>query len=137
MSQIEVFRYARLAAKAADEKLGENILVFDVRKASTLADCFLLVSGSSHIHIRAIEDSVREVLRDAGASLRRTDGQRGHLWRALDYGNLIIHIMDQKTRDFYAMERLWERGKLIEWADAKPKRKPAKKKSGSKRKKVR
>lgn len=101
--------------------------------------------------MRAIEDSIREALKEAGATLMRTDGQRGHLWRALDYGSVIIHVMDQKTRDFYAMERLWERSKSIEWkpapkAPAKPPVKlmkkpvkkakaPAKKKKAAPRKK--
>ena len=125
MSTVDAFKFARIAARAADEKIGEDILAFDVRRESTLADCYLLVTGSGHIHIRAIEDAIRESLREAGADLRRTDGQRGHMWRALDYGSLIVHIMDQKTREFYAMEKLWERGKRIDWSGKeKPARSP-------------
>lgn len=118
---------AKLAAKIADEKIGEDILVLDVRKESSLADFFIFVSGSNHIHIRAVEDAVREELRSVGAKLIRTDGQRGHLWRALDYGSLIVHIMDHKTREFYSLERLWERGKEVKWkksaGSAAPKKK--------------
>ncbi|MCG3204791.1 MAG: Ribosomal silencing factor RsfS [Elusimicrobia bacterium] len=121
MSAPSIFKDIRLAAQVADEKLGENILAMDVRKESSLVDCYLLVTGSTHIHIRAIEDAIREALRLAGAILKRTDGQRGHLWRVLDYGSMIIHIMDQKTRDFYAMEKLWERGRVIDWRDDKNK----------------
>ncbi len=128
---MDAFKYARVAARAADERLGEDILVFDVRRESSLADCYLLVTGTSHLHIRALEDAVREALREAGAELRRTDGQRGHLWRALDYGQLIIHLMDQKTREFYAMEKLWERGKKVEWSKKEP---AATKRSAPKRK---
>lgn len=131
MSKVDAINFARVAARAADEKLGEDILAIDVRRDSSLADCYLLVSGSGHLHIRALEDAVRESLREAGADLRRTDGQRGHLWRALDYGTLIVHIMDQKTRQFYAMEKLWERGKKIDWGEKEapaPKRTPAKRK---------
>lgn len=132
MSKVDAFQHARMAARAADDKLGEDILAFDVRRESSLADCYLLITGTSHIHIRALEDAVREALRVSGAELRRTDGQRGHLWRALDYGSLIVHIMDQKTREFYAMEKLWERGKKIDWSGKPapaPKRPPVKKKA--------
>lgn len=103
----------RVAAKAAEDKKGENIVALDVRGQSSLTDGFLFVSGTSHIHIRAIEDAIREALKGTGALLARTDGQRGHLWRALDYGSFIIHVMDKKTRDFYSMERLWERARPI------------------------
>lgn len=127
MTKLDAFKFARIAAHAADEKIGENIVAFDVRKQSSLADCYLLVTGSTHIHIRAIEDAMREALREAGADLKRTDGRRGHLWRVLDYGFLIIHVMDQKSREFYAMEKLWERGKLLALGikqEAKPEKKP-------------
>lgn len=113
MTYAEILSQLRIAAKAAEDKKGEDIIAFDVRGQSSIADSFLFISGSSHIHIRALEDAVREELKKTGATLNRTDGQRGHLWRALDYGSFIIHIMDQKTREFYAMERLWERAKSI------------------------
>lgn len=113
MSYAESLSQVRTAAKAADERKGEDIVAFDVRGQSSITDAFLFISGTSHIHIRALEDSVREELKKNGATLSRTDGQRGHVWRALDYGNFIIHIMDKKTREFYAMERLWESAKPI------------------------
>ena len=123
MSQMDAFDAARVAARAADDKLGQNILVVDVRRESSLVDCFVLVTGMTHLHIGAIEDAVRESLRLGGARLVRTDGQRGHMWRALDYGNLLVHIMDQKTRDFYAIEKLWERGRPLSWKAEAPKKK--------------
>ncbi len=126
MNQLDAFEAARIAARAADEKLGQEILVVDVRRESSLVDCFLLVTGMTHLHIGAIEDAVRESLREGGAKLVRTDGQRGHLWRALDYGNFIVHIMDKKTREFYAIEKLWERGKPLSWKMPAPKKRPVK-----------
>jgi ribosome-associated protein len=126
LNHLDAFDVARVAARAADEKLGQDILVVDVRRESTLVDCFLLVTGMTHLHIAAIEDAVREALRAGGANLVRTDGQRGHLWRALDYGNFIVHIMDKKTREFYAIEKLWERGKPLTWKMPAPKKRPVK-----------
>ncbi len=136
MTKVDAFQFARQAARAADDKIGEDIMVFDVRKESSLADCYLLITGTSHIHIRALEDAVRDALRDSGAQLRRTDGQRGHLWRALDYGSLIVHIMDHKTREFYAMEKLWERGKIVDWADKTPVKTASRKKSPARKKAI-
>lgn len=113
MSRLDALKYVRLAAEAASDKLGTDILALDVRRVTSVTDCFLFITGSSHIHVRALEDGIREKLAESGARLQRTDGQRGHSWRALDYGSLIIHIMDQKTRDFYSIERLWNQGKPI------------------------
>ena len=132
MKRPEAFKHARVAALAADEKQGEEILVIDVRDESSVADCFVFVTGTTHVHVRALEDAVRQSLAASGARLLRTDGQRGHLWRALDYGSLIVHIMDKKTREFYGMERLWDTRKMIDWEPAKPepkKRVPRKKKA--------
>ena len=117
MNHLDAFEVARVAARAADEKLGEDIIVVDVRKESSLVDCFLLIT---------LEDAIREALRVGGAKLVRTDGQRGHLWRALDYGNFIVHIMDHKTREFYAIEKLWEKGKPLTWKMPQPKKRPTK-----------
>jgi ribosome-associated protein len=134
MNKADALRITKLAAKVADEKLGEDIVALDVSRESTLADYFLFVTGTSHVHIRALEDIIRESLRQAGVNLTRTDGQRGHVWRALDYGQVIIHLMDEKTREFYAMEKLWERGRPVAWSPASapsakpvPPRKPRKK----------
>ena len=130
MKKTNTLKYARLAAQAADEKLGEDIVALDVRGQSSVTDTFVFVSGTSHIHVRALEDAVRESLAEAGAELRRTDGQRGHHWRALDYGSLIVHIMDTATREFYSIERLWDEAKRISLSGAAPAApRPRKKKS--------
>jgi len=92
-------KQVRVAAKTADDKLGEDIKILDVRNQTAVADYFLFISGSSHVHVRALEDAVRAQLKDEGANLLRTDGQRGQLWRALDYGSFIVHIMDKKSRE--------------------------------------
>ena len=128
---VDPMRLVRLACQVAEEKLGQNVLALDVRRQSSVADAFVFVSCTSHLHIRAVEDAIRERLKDEGARLVRTDGQRGHLWRALDYGAFLVHIMDQKTRDYYAIERLWDQSKAISFrgdAPSKPARtsKPAK-----------
>ena len=135
MTKTEALSFTKRAAQIADEKLGQEIVALDVSKESSLADYFVFITGTSHVHIRAMEDAIREAMKSAGAALTRTDGQRGHLWRVLDYGAVIVHLMDAKTREFYSIERLWERGRPVAWtakkpaekkAGPKPRRKPAK-----------
>lgn len=124
MTKTEALTYTRKAAQAADEKMGEEITVLDVSKESSLADYFLFITGTSHVHIRAMEDAIRDALKESGASLTRTDGQRGHLWRVLDYGAMIVHIMDAKTREFYSIEKLWEKGRPVSWSAKKAAKAP-------------
>jgi ribosome-associated protein len=114
------FESAKIAAKAASDKLGLDIIALDVRPLTTLAEIFLFVGATSHVHVRALEDAIREDVGDkTDLSLLRTDGQRGHLWRVLDFGSLLVHIMEQKTREFYAVERLWNAAKHIQVLDKK------------------
>jgi len=132
---------AKIAAQAASDKLGVDIVALDVRPLTTLADVFLFVGATSHVHVRALEDSIRETLSAEGAKLIRTDGQRGHLWRVLDFGGLLVHIMEQKTREFYAVERLWNAAKEVpvlmeekkKRASVKAKRAPAKRRPARKK----
>lgn len=131
MAKMTAIDHARIAAKAADEKQGVDVVAIDVRSLSSVTECFLFVGATSHIHVKALEDAIREKMRLSDADLRRTDGQRGHPWRVLDYGTLIVHIMEQSTREFYSIERLWNQGKQISLTAPAPakKRKPAKAKA--------
>ncbi|MFN0117219.1 MAG: ribosome silencing factor [Elusimicrobiota bacterium] len=122
-----ILNAVKLAYKTADDKLGEDILVLDVRKQTALTDYFIFITGTSHLHIRALEDALREELKKEDLNLKRTDGKRGHLWRALDYGRLIIHLMDKKTREFYAIERLWDEGEVVKISSPVEKKKTNKK----------
>jgi len=125
MKALSSLKLAHVAAKAADEKQGKDILALDVRKLTAVTEYFLFVSGTSHVHVRALEDEIRKQAGDAGGTLRRTDGQRGYPWRVLDYGDVIVHIMDQPTREFYSIERLWNQGKRLDLI--KPKKKAPRK----------
>ncbi len=117
-----------MAAQVADDKLGKDITILDVRGQSSATDCFVFVGATSHLHVRSLEDGIREALKTGGVQLIRTDGQRGHLWRVLDYGTVLIHIMDQKTREFYGVERLWDQAKKVAFLkETKPKKKTRKK----------
>jgi ribosome-associated protein len=130
-------RFAKLAAAVADEKIGQDIVILDVRGQTAVSDFFVFVGATSHLHVKSLEDSIRERLKGEGATLLRTDGQRGHLWRVLDYGSMLVHIMEQKTREFYGVERLWDQGKRVAAKAQKEKkpRKAAKRKTPAKRSK--
>lgn len=103
----ESARMAQVAAMAADEKKGKDVRILDIRSVSTMADYFVICTGTSNVHVRSIADSVEEQLALAGLRLHHMEGYQNGRWILLDFGDLIIHVMHQEERDFYNLERLW------------------------------
>jgi ribosome-associated protein len=98
---------ARRARKILDEKKGEDIVLLDVRKWSGITDYYLIVSGTSSPHVRAMFDEVLHVLKEEGMACYRRSGDPESGWLVLDYVDVIIHILTAQKRDYYALEELW------------------------------
>ncbi len=106
---------AILAAKALDSKKGGEIKVMEVTDLTTLADYFVICTGSSNTQINALCDAVEEKLEEeAGEKPLHREGHRGGVWVLLDYGCLVIHVFDTEAREFYGLERLWSDGKPVD-----------------------
>ena len=95
------------AARAASEKLGADIIAFDVSDQLAITDAFLIASGSNDRQVKAIVDEVEEKLRDLGAKPLRREGERDGRWVLIDYGDIVVHVQHEEEREFYALERLW------------------------------
>jgi ribosome-associated protein len=92
----------------AENKKAENIIVLDVREVSTITDYFVIATGTSEPHLRAIVDEVRDKLQEQhGLRPRATDGTFATSWVVLDYFDVIIHIMRADVRQLYDLEGLW------------------------------
>lgn len=103
---------AELAAKALAEKKGKDIQVLEITDLTTLADYFVLATGSSNTQINALVDNVEKILTEqAGEEPLHREGYRGGTWVLLDYGCVAIHVFDAESREFYGLERLWRDGK--------------------------
>lgn len=98
----------RLAARAADDKKGEEIVALDVSSRMPLADVFLVVSGSNERQVVAIAEAVEEALLADGTKAVRREGIREGRWALLDFNDLIVHVMHQEDRAYYELERLWK-----------------------------
>jgi ribosome-associated protein len=96
-----------MAAKAALDKLGENIVALDVSGPMPLTDIFLLVSGRSERQVAAIADDIEDKLLQAGVKSLRREGKALARWILLDFGDVVVHIMHEEDRMFYSLERLW------------------------------
>ena len=105
---------AAIAAKALDDKKGVDIRLLETADVTTLADQFLICTGTSNTHVKALCDSVEKALDEAGEPALRREGHRSGTWVLLDYGCLVVHVFTEETRQFYDLERLWSDAKKID-----------------------
>ncbi len=105
---------AALAAKALDDKKGVDISLLEITDVTTLADHFLICTGTSNTHVKSLCDAVEEALDNAGEPALRREGHRSGTWVLLDYGCLVVHVFTEETRQFYDLERLWSDAKKID-----------------------
>jgi ribosome-associated protein len=98
---------AKIIARVCDETKAVDINVVDMTGRSSLADFFIVCTGNSEPHLRAIADHVREVLIKQGRYPLNTDGAAGNQWVVQDYGSVILHILNPDTRRYYNLESLW------------------------------
>jgi ribosome-associated protein len=95
------------AARAASDKLAEDIVAYDVSEQLVITDAFVLCSAANDRQVRAIVDEVEDKLREKGAKPVRREGERDGRWVLLDYGDIVVHVQHVEERQFYALERLW------------------------------
>jgi len=95
------------AARAALDRKAEDVLVLDLKKASSFTDYFVIASGNNQKQILAIADAVLDTLRPLGLRPNHTEGYPRQEWILLDYPGLTVHVFSKKMREFYDLERLW------------------------------
>jgi len=131
-------KLALLCRELADNKKAENMLVLDVRKLSSVTDYFVIVSGSSSPHLRAVVNEITDKLReDHGLRPKATDGNTTGDWVVLDYFDVIVHVMRTDVRERYDLEGLWGDAPQVKPGDKSEKatpKKSAKKKAAIKKK---
>ena len=98
---------ALAAAKALDDKKGIDIRLLKITDISSLADYFLICTGSSNTHVKTLCDAVEEAMDRLGEPALRREGHRSGTWVLLDFGCLVLHVFTNETRKFYDLERLW------------------------------
>lgn len=119
-------KLALLCRELADNKKAEDIVILDVRKISSITDYFVIATGSSEPHLRAITNEITDTLRaEHGIRPRAIDGNLQTAWQVLDFFDVIVHIMRQDVREKYDLETLW--------GDAPKVKPPAKRKARPKK----
>jgi ribosome-associated protein len=114
----QVREWARTAARAASAKGGEETVIIEVGAVLAITDAFVITSGRNTRQVKTIAEEVEAKLKaEGGISPLRVEGLGDSQWVLLDYGDLVIHVFLDETRDFYDLERLWSDAPRVAWED--------------------
>lgn len=102
------------AVKALDSKLARDIEVIEVESLTSLADYFIIASGTSSTQVRALADEVEFKLKENGILPQRIEGYSSRSWILLDYSSVVVHIFTGEAREFYSLEKLWADGRKVD-----------------------
>ena len=103
--------------KALDEKKGLDIKLLKIDHVSSLADYFLICTGTSDTHVKTLCDYAEYTMEQLGEPMLSREGHRGNAWELLDYGTLVIHVFTEEARRFYDLERLWADAEQVDISD--------------------
>ena len=107
---------ARIAARAADEKQGSNIVVLNVGDILAITEMFVIVSASNSRQLRTIANEITAKIREeSDRTLLRSEGMAEQQWVLLDYVDVVVHIFSEEIREFYEIERLYQDVPVIDW----------------------
>ena len=106
---------ACVAAKTAADNKGRDILVLDMRSCTPLFDFFVLSTGTSRRQIHTLAEETDAALRAEGDTRSGIEGYEASKWIVQDYGDVMIHVFDADTRDYYKLEELWADAKKVDW----------------------
>jgi ribosome-associated protein len=112
-------KMALAAARVAAENRGQDIVVLDVSKQTSLFDCFLIVTGTSRRQLHAISEDIHRVFKnDLHEQRLSISGYTESRWIVVDYGGLVVHLFDEEARSFYDLEGLWGDGTRVDLTEA-------------------
>ncbi|HBR13932.1 MAG TPA: ribosome silencing factor [Candidatus Omnitrophica bacterium] len=106
---------AKKIAIFASDKKAEEISILDMRKVVNFCDYFVICSGNTDRHVRAIADHLKEELGKTGVQARFHEGLKKSDWVVFDTGDVIAHIFQKQAREFYKLEYLWHEAKAVNW----------------------
>ncbi|HEY9758108.1 MAG TPA: ribosome silencing factor [Oculatellaceae cyanobacterium] len=119
-SHISARKAAYAAANAADDKKAHGTTILDVRQVTVIAEYFVITGGDNQNQVRAIVESIDESLEKLGYRSGVIQGKQEGRWVLLDYGDVIIHVLQEKERNFYKLEQFWNHALIVpveEWRD--------------------
>jgi ribosome-associated protein len=107
-----------LAVQAAQSRKAEDIILLKIGPANAFTDYFVICTGTNPRQVQAIADSVESTLKSEGVRPIGIEGYRTAEWVLLDYGDFVVHVFSQQSRQFYSLERLWKTAVRLPLPDA-------------------
>ena len=102
------------AVKILDNKKAEDLTAIKIKDLTILAEYFIIAGGSSNTQVRSMADEVEFKLGEMGLKPHKIEGYQAANWIVLDYIDVVIHIFQTETREFYSLERLWSDGEIMD-----------------------
>ena len=116
---VDAVTLARLAADAISDKKGQDIVLLEVGDLFVITDVFVIATGNSRPHVQSLVDRVEELLKEeVGRKPLRDEGRTEAEWVLLDYGDIMVHVFQRSSREYYDLERLWRDAPVIDWSPA-------------------
>lgn len=108
---------ALAVTKALDQKKGMDIKLLGIGKVSSLADYFVICTGTSNTHVKTLCDYAEYTMEQLGEPMLGREGHRGNSWELLDFGSVVVHVFTDEARGFYGLERLWADAEQVDLKD--------------------
>ena len=106
--------------QALDAKKGMDIALLKIDRVSTLADYFLICTGTSSTHVKTLCDYAEYTMEQLGETMLGREGHRGNSWELLDYGSVVVHVFTEEAREFYDLQRLWADAEVVDLKEIIP-----------------
>lgn len=113
--KLSALERATLAARVGDDNKGRDIVVLDLRGLTPLYDFFVLMTGASRRQLHTLSDETEAALKAVGDRRLSIQGYQSSRWIAQDFGDVVIHVFDEDSRIYYALEDLWADAKRVDW----------------------
>ena len=99
--------------KAIDAKFGKDITLLDLRGITPIADFFFIVTGGSAPQLAALSEAAEEVMKAYDIPLKHREGVKSANWTLLDFGDIVVHLFDQESREYYDIDHTWADAKML------------------------
>ena len=108
---------ALAVTRALDEKKGIDIKLLKIYKVSSLAEYFVICTGTVNTHVKTLCDYAEFTMEQLGEPMLGREGHRGNSWELLDFGSVVVHVFTEEARKFYDLERLWADAELVDLSE--------------------
>jgi ribosome-associated protein len=110
---LNTIEIARAIVNTLEDKKGEDILLLDIHEIASFTDYFVIVTGTSDRMLNALSDAVQETVKKEFGLNGREEGHAQQGWLVVDFGDVIVHMFSTEQREYYHLEQLWEKGKIL------------------------